>query len=96
MAEQHKITLHVAGKPYTLVSKDEQYESDLRFAAEDVNKLLERYNSGAYGASELEDKLVFVALNQAVMKVKYRRMLEEVKAESDRIALGLADYLKKE
>lgn len=92
--KERNITLNIAGKLYPLKTKGEEHESQMRFAAEDVTKMLEKYNV-SFPAMSTQDKLVFVALNQAMTKLKFQRAAEAMKQEFDAAEADLSDYLDK-
>lgn len=92
--KERNITLNIAGKSYPLKTKGEEHESQMRFAAEDVEKMLEKYNL-SFSNMSTQDKLVFVALNQAMTKLKFQRAAEALKLEVDAADADLSAYLDK-
>lgn len=81
------ITLKMAGKVYKLTANSPERERLMRTAAELVNDSLAAYDS-RYPEQSLDDKLVFVALNQAVARLavqdEFASMAEDLrKLQSD-------------
>lgn len=87
------ITLKVAGKQFALKVTDETQEHYMRLAAEDINSKLEAYNK-RYPTTPLEDKLVFVTLNEFVQRLRTRDIAEKLKSEADSISADVSAYLE--
>ena len=88
------IKLKIAGKEYSLVAKDAEMQHYMRFAARDINQMIETYNK-KYPDTQLFDKLVFVALNQTVGKLSSLHKLEVLKGQEDKLEKDLQAYLDK-
>ena len=88
------IKLKIAGKEYSLVAKDAEMEHYMRFAARDINQMIETYNK-KYPDTQLFDKLVFVALHQTVGKLSSLHKLEVLKGQEDKLEKDLQAYLDK-
>ena len=88
------IKLKIAGKEYSLVAKDAEMEHYMRFAARDINQMIETYNK-KYPDTQLFDKLVFVALKQKVGKLSSLHKLEVLKVQEDKLEKDLQAYLDK-
>lgn len=94
MAEEkgQSITLKIAGKEYPLKVKSPEAEQYMRFAAEDINALLVKYGQN-YPQTALSDILVFVALNETVAKLQYRKKATTQEEEIKSLEKELAGYL---
>ena len=62
-----KITLKIGGRDYPLTAESEELEQMMRLAAVDVDKALTQFNA-RFPDTSLEDKLVFVAVQETVRK----------------------------
>ena len=84
------ITLKVAGKPYRLCASTPEMEQLMRLAAADVSAMMTKFDA-RFPESSPEDKLTFVAIQEAAGKLsaqkKMSRLVEEVQAlEGDVVA----------
>lgn len=86
------ITLRIAGKEYPLKASSPEMEQLMRIAADDVNAMLAKFDA-RFPDRKLEDKLAFVAIQEAVGKLsaqrKNTRIVEEVTSLHDDIAAYL-------
>ena len=86
------ITLKVAGKPYRLSAASPEMEQLMRFAAADVSEMVTKFDA-RFPDSSPEDKLVFVAIQEAAGKLsaqkKMSRLVEEVEAFQGEVAAYL-------
>ncbi|MBR6875344.1 MAG: cell division protein ZapA [Bacteroidales bacterium] len=77
------ITLKVAGKPYRLSAASPEMEQLMRLAAAEVSEMVTKFDA-RFPDSSPEDKLVFVAIQEAAGKLsaqkKMSRLVEEVEA----------------
>lgn len=100
MAEDtgQSITLKIGGRDYPLKVKSPESEQYMRLAAEDINDLLAKYGQ-IYPQTPLADILVFVALNETVSKLQFRKKLavqdEACKALEKELATYLSELEKK-
>lgn len=88
------ITLKIAGKEFSLRAETPENERLMRLAAQEVNQMLESYDS-KYPNRSLEDKLAFVALNETVTKLLAKQQTKRIAAEGDQLEKDLANYLEK-
>ena len=91
------ITLKVAGKPYKLSAASPEMEQLMRLAAADVTAMITRFDA-RFPDSSPEDKLVFVAIQEAAGKLsaqkKMSRLVEEVQALEGDVAAYLEGMKK--
>lgn len=86
------IKLKIAGKVYPMKAATPQMEQMMRIAAEDVNRVLEKLNM-RYPDTPLEDKLVFVAIQEAVAKLHTAKKYESLNSDVSSLSSELATYL---
>jgi hypothetical protein len=86
------ITLKVAGKPFRLTASSPEMEQLMRLAAADVSAMMTKFDA-RFPDSSPEDKLVFVAVQEAAGKLsaqkKMSRLVEEVEALQGDVAAYL-------
>ena len=82
----------IAGKIYPLKAANPQMEQMMRIAAEDVNRTLAKLNE-RYPDTPLEDKLVFVAIQEAVAKLHTAKKYESLNNDVSSLSSELATYL---
>ena len=86
------ITLKVAGKPYRLSACTPAMEQVMGLAAADVTAMMTKFDA-RFPDSSPEDKLVFVAVQEAAGKLsaqkKMSRLVEEVQALQGDVAAYL-------
>ena len=87
------ISIKIAGKNYPLVAASPERERQLRLAAEEVNAMLLRYDV-KYPDTQLVDKLVFVALNQAVGRIAAKEDFAGYTSELHSLEHDLENYLE--
>jgi len=89
---EQSIVIKIAGKSFPLKVTSPEAEQLMRLAAEDVNRMLERYDDKFPNTSQ-EDKLAFVSLQEAVGKLtaqrKFVALQEDLKAMDAETALYL-------
>lgn len=92
------ITLKVAGKPYRLSAVSPEMEQLMRLAAAEVSEMVTKFDA-RFPDSSPEDKLVFVAIQEAAGKLsaqkKMARLVEEVEALQGDVASYLDGVTKK-
>lgn len=88
------IKLKIADSEYVLIANDEQMESMMRLAAEEINAMLAQYDA-KFPDKSLVEKLAFVALNKTVSKLKAFNKYQEVAAEVNSLFDVTRDYLQK-
>ena len=92
------ITLKVAGKPYRLSAASPEMEQLMRLAAAEVSEMVTKFDA-RFPDSSPEDKLVFVAIQEAAGKLsaqkKMSRLVEEVEALQGDVASYLDGVTKK-
>lgn len=87
------ITIKIGNVDYPLVAADPEQEQLMRLAAEDVNRMLAKYDA-RFPDKSLDDKLAFVALQEAVGKYSNRRNLTVITDEVNALQADLENYLK--
>ena len=88
-----RITLKIAGKEYPLNAKSPEMERLMRLAADDVNSMLLHMDQ-KFADTTLEDKLAFVALQEAAGKLTMRSKLAKAKADTESLHKDINDYLE--
>jgi Cell division protein ZapA. len=92
------ITLKVAGKPYHLIAATPEMEQLMRLAAADVSAMMTKFDA-RFPDSSPEDKLVFVAIQEAAGKLsaqkKMSNLIEEVEALQGDVEAYLEGMMKK-
>ena len=87
------ITIKVAGKEFPFQVTSEETEHYMRLAADNVNELLGRYTT-QFPDKELADRLVFVALIEAIDKLKALKKLDTNSRELKSLGSALQSYLE--
>ena len=88
-----KITLKIGGRDYPLTAESEELEQMMRLAAVDVDKALTQFNA-RFPDTSLEDKLVFVAVQETVRKLYAKKKWQVLKDEVLSLDAKLASYLE--
>ncbi len=88
-----KVKLKIAGKEYPLTAVTPEQEQMMRLAAKDVNEMLDKFNA-RFPETDLEDKLAFVAVQEAVGKFYTKAILARVKSEANSLLSELESYLE--
>ncbi len=91
---EQNITLKIAGQDFPLKASTPEMERLMRIAAEDINKMLARYDE-KYPDKELTEKLLFVTLTQAVSRLTAQTKLNAMSESQQKLAEGLSSYLNK-
>lgn len=86
------IKIKIAGKEYPFQVTSQEMEHFMRLAAEDVNAMLQNY-SGKFPDKEMTDKLIFVALIEAIGKLKAQKQLDTSSKALESLGSGLKAYL---
>ena len=87
------ITLNVAGKPYRLSAATPEMEQLMRVAAQEVSDMLTRFDS-RFPESSAEDKLVFVAIQEAAGKLSAQKKIARLAEEVESLGADVAAYLE--
>ena len=90
---EQKVNLVIAGRQFQLKANTPEMEQSMRIAAEDINKMLDRYTE-KYPDKELVEMFLFVTLTQAVSRIDVLKKLNEITAEGAKLAGDLSEYLK--
>ncbi|MBQ1717797.1 MAG: cell division protein ZapA [Bacteroidales bacterium] len=88
-----KITLNIANQNFTVNAETPEMESMMRFAAEDINKMLLRYDE-KYPSRPLLEKVIFVLLTQTVSRLQSQKKFNDVSSENEKLLSELGAYLK--
>ena len=88
------ITLVIAGKQFNLKASSPEMEQSMRLAAEDINRMLDRYTE-KYPEKDYLEMLLFVTLTETVYKFNAQNKLNAVTAECEKLASELSGYLSK-
>ena len=89
---EQNIKLEIAGRQFQLKASSPEMEQSMRFAAEDINKMLERYTE-KYPDKDFVEMLLFVTLTQTVSRFSAQRKLNSNTAEHEKLASDLSNYL---
>lgn len=87
------ITLKVAGKPYKLSAASPEMEQLMRLAAADVTAMMTRFDA-RFPDSSPEDKLVFVAIQEAAGKLSAQKKMSRIVKEVEALQGDVAAYLE--
>ena len=86
------ITLKVAGKPYRLSAATPEMEQLMRLAAADVTAMMTKFDA-RFPDSSPEDKLVFVAIQEAAGKLFAQKKIARLAEEVESLGADVAAYL---
>ena len=87
------ITLKVAGKPYRLSAASPEMEQLMRLAAADVSEMVTKFDA-RFPDSSPEDKLVFVAIQEAAGKLSAQKKMSRLVAEVEELQGDVMSYLE--
>ena len=87
------ITLKVAGKPYRLSAATPEMEQLMRSAAQDVTAMVTKFDA-RFPDSSPEDKLVFVAIQEAAGKLSAQKKMSCLVEEVQALEGDVAAYLE--
>lgn len=87
------ITIKVAGKELPLTIDGEENERSLRLAAEELGKMLAKYDA-TMPDRPLEDRICLVALAMAKNRLQLSSRLEMLTAELEALKSDVSTYLK--
>ncbi|MBO7076738.1 MAG: cell division protein ZapA [Bacteroidales bacterium] len=87
------ITLKVAGKPYRLSAASPEMEQLMRLAAADVSEMVTKFDA-RFPDSSPEDKLVFVAIQEAAGKLSAQKKMSRLVAEVEELQGDVTSYLE--
>lgn len=91
---EQKVNLLIAGRPFQLKANSADMEQSMRQAADDINRMLDRYTA-KYPDKDLVEILLFVTLTQTVYKYDAIKKCNQLTAEGVKLAGDLSEYLKK-
>ena len=87
------ITLKVAGKPYRLSAASPEMEQLMRLAAAEVSEMVTKFDA-KFPDSSPEDKLVFVAIQEAAGKLSAQKKLARLVEEVEELQGDVTNYLE--
>jgi hypothetical protein len=87
------ITLKVAGKSYSLSAASPEMEQLMRLAAQDVSAMMTKFDA-RFPDSSPEDKLVFVAIQEAAGKLSAQKKMSRLVEEVQTLESDVAAYLE--
>ena len=87
------ITLKVAGKSYNLSAASPEMEQLMRLAAQDVSAMMTKFDA-RFPDSSPEDKLVFVAIQEAAGKLSAQKKMSRLVEEVQTLESDVAAYLE--
>ena len=87
------ITLKVAGKPYRLSAATPEMEQLMRLAAADVTAMMTKFDA-RFPESSPEDKLAFVAIQEAAGKLSAQKKMSCLVEEIQALDADVAAYLE--
>ena len=87
------ITLKVAGKPYRLSAASPEMEQLMRLAAAEVSEMVTKFDA-RFPDSSPEDKLVFVAIQEAAGKLSAQKKMSRLVAEVEELQGDVTSYLE--
>ena len=90
----YNIRVQIAGKNYNLRATSET-EGEIRLAVAEVNKKITDY-LGTFLGHPLEDILTFALLNECISKRDLQQKIGLQKAEVDKVAGEIENYLAQE
>ena len=93
--KEQSITVKIAQRSYTLKAGSPEHESLMRLAADSVNKLLDSYNQ-RFPRTSLEDKMVFVALNESMAKFAAQKAAYSYQSEQEKLERDISGYILSE
>ena len=86
------ITLKIAGMDFRLKAPNQEMEGTMRTAAEEISKMMVRYDQ-KYPDKSVTDKLLFVTLTQTVYRLQAQNRLNLAVAEKEKLETELKAYL---
>ena len=87
------ITLKVAGKPYRLSAASPEMEQLMRLAAAEVSEMVTKFDA-RFPDSSPEDKLVFVAIQEAAGKLSAQKKMSRLVEEVEELQGDVTSYLE--
>ena len=87
------ITIKIAGRPYSLTAMSAEHEEVIRKAAEDINKMVAKYQDRFPGKGMIEI-LSFVALNTCMSNITLNKQMKEMTDAEEMLAKELEGYLE--
>lgn len=89
---EQNIKLEIAGRQFQLKASSPEMEQSMRYAAEDINKMLSRYTE-KYPEKDFVEMLLFVTLTQTVSRFNAQKKLNSIAAEHEKLVNDLSNYL---
>lgn len=93
MSQGQNITLKIAGKEFALRASSPEMEQAMRLSAEQINASLAKYDQ-KFPGKPLDDKLIFVCLNETVGKILMQNKLSALSVEVTALKNDTDAYLK--
>ena len=93
MSQGQNITLKIAGKEFALKASSPEMERAMRLSAEQINASLAKYDQ-KFPGKPLEDKLIFVCLNETVGKILMQNRVSALSVEVNSLKEETDAYLK--
>lgn len=91
---EQNITLKIAGQEFPLKATSPEMERLMRLAAEDINKMKNRYDE-KYPDKTFEEKLLFVTLTETVGLISAQGKISAMAAEAESLQAELRSYLER-
>ena len=88
------IKLKIAGREFPLKAASPEMERLMRLAAEDISKMMARYDE-KYPDKDFSEKLLFVTLTETVGKISAQGKINAISAEGESLQAELRSYLER-
>jgi len=89
---EQSLTIKIAGNSYQLKAGSPEMEQLMRLAADAINAKLSVYEA-KFPQNTLNDKLAFVALNEAMGRLSSQKRLASLEKEVKALLESTGDYL---
>lgn len=89
---EQDITLVIAGRQFKLKANSPEMEQSMRMAADDINRMLDRYTQ-KYPEKDLMEMLLFVTLTETVYRFNAQNKLNGAVSEHEKLVNELSAYL---
>lgn len=93
MLMERTITLKIAGVDFHVKASSPDVESSMRTAAEEINRMMDRYDQ-KYPDKSLTDKLLFVTITQTVYRLQTQGKYTALANEGSKLESELSSYLE--
>lgn len=91
---EHKITVKIAGRPYSKTIQSEDEEAIIRKAAREVNARIDEFSQGGvYGKISQLDILSVVALNECIDKIESKQLMSGSDEGYEKLSADLQAYV---